>query len=304
MLRDWQKRGILCFVFLLLVIFSRIYIETALMAKRPFFNYYVFFHHLCWFLFVFFWFAFCARAILRIPIEKIPLLALFSPVVFAPLADAFVKGEKLRLNYLQGGFLENIFDMVTFFRFSQRDSYFFYEMVLLCSVFIVLSYIASRSVMRTLLNLVCGFFGAMILAGVHYFGVSRGTKAVWHVASCFKNHIFLYFLYFSALIVAFCLLFLPELLKTVKKKTGYYSALSGAALLLDVLLATLRLRFSGGCSFHIADSLVTFLPLLALTLSAAALIRGEDHGPLLGRFFPVFFGILSICEIVGSFTAK
>jgi len=304
MLKDWQKRGTLCFVFLFLVIISRVYVETALLARSSFFNYYVFFHHFCWFLFVFFWFAFCARAILKIPIEKIPLLAFFSPVVFAPVADALIKGEKLRLNYLQGGFWENIFDMVTFYRFSLRDRSFFYEMVLLCAVFIIVSYLASRSVRRTVLNLIFGFFGSMILAGVQYFGVSRGTKAFLYVPSCFKNHIFLYFLYLSALFVVFCLLFLPEITEIVKKKPKYYLVLFYVSLLLEAVLTVSRLRFSNGCSFHIADCLVTFFPLLALTLSAATLVRREKYGLLLGRFFPIFFVILSICEIVGSFTSK
>lgn len=304
MLKDWQKRGILCFIFLFLVIFLRVYVETALMAKRPFFGYYVFFHHFCWFLFVFFWFAFCARAILKIPIEKIPLLALFSPVVFAPVVEALIKGENLRLQYLSGSFRGILFDMVTFFRFSQNDSYFFGEMLFLCAIFVNLSYIVSGSVWRTVLNLICGFFGAMILAGVHYFGVAQNTKAVWHIASCFKNHIFLYFVYFSALIVAFSLLFLPELAGFIKKKTKYCLLLSAAALLLEALFVILRIRFSGSCSFHPADLLVTLLPMLALVFSAAVLAKRENSGPLLGRFFPIFFGIISICEIVGAFTSK
>ena len=119
---------ILLFIFLFLVIFSRVYLETAVFTKKPFFSYFVATHHCAWFTFVFFYFALCARYILGLKPEKIPYLALFSPVIHIPLLHAWISGESLRLQYLRGDFSKAFFDILTLYKFSEKDSQFFFEM--------------------------------------------------------------------------------------------------------------------------------------------------------------------------------
>ena len=208
---------ILLFVFLFSVIFSRVYLETAIFAKKPYFSYFVATHHCSWFTFVFFYFALCARYILGLKPEKIPYLAIFSPVIYVPLLHAWISGEKLRLQYLRGDFSKMVTDIFTFYWFSDQDSFFFFEMVALLIIFAVLSYIVSRSVLRTLLNMIVGFYGSMFLAGIQFFGVAPRTKAVFKIHTVFRNHILLSLIYFTAVIIAFSICFAPEIKALVKR---------------------------------------------------------------------------------------
>ena len=113
------------FVFLFLVIFSRVYLETAVFAKKPFFSYFVATHHCAWFTFVFFYFALCARYILGLKPEKIPYLALLSPVIYVPLLHAWITGANLRLQYIRGDFSKALLDILTLYKFSEKNSQFF-----------------------------------------------------------------------------------------------------------------------------------------------------------------------------------
>ena len=283
---------ILLFVFLFLVIFSRVYLETAIFAKKPYFSYFVATHHCAWFTFVFFYFALCARYILGLKPDKIPRLALFSPVIYVPLLHAWISGENLKLQYLRGDFLKMVFDISTFYWFSERDSYFFFEMIALLIIFAVLSYIVSRSVLKTLLNIIIGFYGSMFIAGIQFFGVAPRTKAVFKIHTVFRNHILLSLIYFTAVILAFSICFFPEIKTLVKRDLKPL----GIALCAGIIATVTMIKFWQR-PINIAD-LILLTVTCSTAVGSAVLLQKETNLPG-GRFFPALFSAFSLVLILG-----
>ena len=283
------------FIFLFLVIFSRVYLETAVFAKRPYFSYFVATHHCSWFTFVFFYFALCARYILGLKPERISYLALFSPVIYVPLIHAWISGVNLKLQYLRGDFSRMVFDIFTFYCFSDRDSYFFFEMIALLIIFTFLSYIVSRSVLRTLLNIIIGFYGSMFLAGIQFFGVAPRTKAVFKIHTVFKNHILLSLIYFTAVIIVFSICYAPELKALFKrdKKLLLISSICAICTAFTALFViSMKLK-----PLNIADFILLTLLWTVLVLSVTILKKGTNLPG--NRFFPALFSAFSLVLILG-----
>lgn len=283
---------ILLFIFLFLVIFSRVYLETAIFAKKPFFSYFVATHHCAWFTFVFFYFALCARYILGLKTDRIPYLALLSPVIYVPLIHAKIAETPLKLQYLRGDFSKIVFDIATFYWFSERDSQFFFEMIALLIAFIALSYFISRSVKRTVLNIVVGFYGSMFLAGIQFFGVAPRTMAVFKIHTVFKNHVFLSLVYFTAVMIAFSICFAPEIKTLVKRD---FKAL-GIALCAGFFSTIVMFDFLQK-QLNIAD-LILLTVTCSTAVGSAVLLQKETNLPG-GRFFPFVFSFFSLVLILG-----
>lgn len=291
---------ILLFVFLFIVIFSRVYIETAVLAKKPFFAYFVATHHSSWFTFVFFYFALCARYILGLKPEKIKYLTLFSPVIFIPLLHAWIEETPIKLQYLRGDFSKVLFDILTLYRFSDDDSFFFFEMLALLVIFAVLSYIVSRSVLRTILNIIAGFYGSMFLAGLQLFGVYPKTKAYFPVHTVFKNHVFLSLVYFSLTVLAFSICFLPEIIALFKRDLKPLLITLAATLLCALfILFGISLNFK---PLHTADFIILTILFTTFVMSAIFLKKGADLPA--NRFFPFVFSAFSLILILGIMFVK
>lgn len=280
------------FIFLFFVIFSRVYLETAVFAKKPFFSYFVATHHCAWFTFVFFYFALCARYILGLKPDKIPYLALFSPVIYIPLIHALISGSKLKLQYIRGDFSKALFDILTLYKFSEHDSFFFFEMLAILVIFAVLSYIVSRSVLRTVLNIIVGFYGSMFLAGLQLFGVARRTKAYFPLNTVFKNHILLSLVYFTAVILAFSICFFPEIKELVKRN---FKPL-GVALCAGFSAPFVIFNFWQK-PLNIAD-LILLTVTCTTTLFSLIFLQKETNLPG-GRFFPFVFSVFPLVLILG-----
>lgn len=283
---------ILLFIFLFSVIFLRVYLETAVFAKKPFFSYFVATHHCAWFTFVFFYFALCARYILGLKPEKIPCLALFSPVILIPLLHAWISGSDLRLQYLRGDFSKAFFDILTLYKFSEKNSQFFFEMLALLVIFAVLSYIVSRSVLRSILNIIVGFYGSMFLAGMQFFGVAPRTKAYFPLHTVFKNHVLLSLIYFLFVILAFSICFFPEIKTLLKRDLKHLGMALCAGFFASIVIINFWQK-----PLNTAD-----LILLTLTCSTAVgstvLLQKETNLPG-GRFFPFVFLAVSLILILG-----
>ena len=286
----------LLFIFLFLVIFSRVYLETAIFAKKPFFSYFVATHHCSWFTFVFFYFALCARYILGLKVDRIPYLALLSPVIYVPLIHAKIAGTPLKLQYMRGDFSKIVFDTFTFYRFSEQDSQFFFEMIALFIAFVALSYFISRSVKRTILNIIVGFYGSMFLAGVQFFGVAPRTKAVFKIHTVLKNHVFLSLVYFTAVIIAFSICFAPEI-KTLVKRNFDFSRMIAVPIAGTVPAVLTLAWISPKLEPFIADSILLSFSCTTGIMSAIFLKKGTNLPG--NRFFPALFSAVSLVLILG-----
>ena len=290
----------LLFIFLFIVIFSRVYLETAVVAKRFYFSYFVATHHCSWFVFVFFYFALCARYILGLKPEKIKYLALFSPVIFIPIIHAWISETPIKLQYLRGEFSKVLFDILTLYKFSENDSVFFFEMLALLVIFAVLSYIVSRSVLRTILNIIAGFYGSMFIAGLQLFGVYPRTKAYFPIHTVFKNHVFLSLVYFTAMILTFSICFLPEIIKLFKRDLKpLLITLSATVICALFILFGISLNFK---PLHTADFIL--LTILFTTFVMSLIFWKKGTNLPANRFFPIVFSLISLILLIGIIFAK
>ncbi|MBP5407203.1 hypothetical protein J6Z19_08685 [bacterium] len=287
----------LFFIFLFMVILSRVYLETEVFARTPFFSYFVATHHSMWFTFVFFYFALCARYILGLKVDKIQYLALLSPIIYIPLVHAWIEGTPIKLQYLRGDFSKALLDILTLYRFSTQDSYFFFEMIALLIAFAVLSYIVSRSILRTFLNIIIGFYGSMFLAGMQLFGVAPHTKAYFPINTIFKNHIFLSLVYFTAAVIAFSICFMPEIIELFKRNKKLLLAALCAGLIISLnILGFLQKQP------NIADFILLSVVCTTTVVSAVLLHEGTNLPG--NRFFPLFFGTVSLIISLGIIFVK
>lgn len=288
------------FTFLFLVILSRVYLETSVFAKKSYFSHFVVLHHCAWFTFVFFYFALCARYILRLKAEKIQYLALFSPVVFIPILHAWIAETPVKLQYMRGDFSKVLSDILTLYRFSEHDSFFFFEMLALIVIFAVLSYIVSRSVLRTVLNIIIGFYGSMFIAGLQLFGVAPGTKAYFPIQTIFKNHLFLSLVYFTAAVLAFTICFLPEIIGLFKRDLRPLLATLASGIVSALcFLSVVSFKFK---PLNIADFILITFSWTALVMSVFFLKKGTNLPG--NRFFPFIISLFPLLFIVGIIFAK
>jgi hypothetical protein len=296
-----KKREAALFIFFAVVVLVRIVLETAVFSKRHYFGYFVTLHHFSWYMFVFFYFCLCSRHILGMKIEKIRYIALLSPVIFVPIIHSLITEKKLALEYLRGNIFSVLYDFATLYKFNKKNSEFFYEMLILLAFFVIGSWLVTKDFRRTLLNVLFGFYGSMIFAGLHLFGVYPRTKAYFRIHTSLKNHQLMALIYFALAMLVFLIYNLPENKKRFLENKLHY--------LVVVIIGSV---FSIGFNFFFFESLYgkvpktadMFLLMVPFTVSAvAAFSIGEKVSRTLraGKFFPVFLIIFSSLIVGGIY---
>jgi hypothetical protein len=294
-----KTKTILLYLVLFAVVLVRIYLETAMFSKRYFFSYFVTLHHFCWYMFVFHYFAICSRYILGMKRESVKYFALLSPVIFTPLIHSHFAGVKMSLEYMNGSFKDVFYSVATLYKFHPKNNFFFIEMVILLIVFIAGSWFISKSVRRTLLNVIIGFYGSMLLAGLHLFGVYPKTKAYFKIHTSLKNHPLLSLIYFSLFIAVFLIYSYPEIKKAfIRSKKSYLIAIV-AAISISVPLTLFGLAHFTGKAPQTADIFLLTIPCSALSVSITAMLKNNSSGFVAGRFFPFVFSLISALILSG-----
>ena len=243
MLFSIERKAILTFTFFVLVVLSRNVLETLFFASKIFIGYYVVLHHFNWYLYVFFYYLIVVRYILKMKKSSLVYLPLGGAVVYIPVIYSFLFDSGLKLEYIQGrSFFEIFYQIATLMYFHPQNHPFFVEMIVIMALFVVVSYAISRSVVRTLLNLFLGFYGSILVAGVHLFGVYPYTRALVKVHTIFTSHQLMSLIYFMLGSIAMALALYPEI-KVVLKRVGggkrYLKALLVGAILYELLLPAL-----------------------------------------------------------------
>lgn len=297
-----KKKEAALFIFFAVVVLIRVVLETAVFSKKHYFGYFVTLHHFSWYMFVFFYFCSCCRHILGMKIEKIRYIALLSPVIFVPIVHSVITGKKLALEYLRGNFFSVLSDFATLYRFNKRNSEFFYEMLVLLVFFIIGSWLVSKNFRRTLLNVIFGFYGSMIFAGLHLFGVYPRTKAYFKIHTALKNHQLMTLIYFALAMLVFFIYNLPENKKRFLENKFHY--------LVVIIIGS---AFSIGFNFFFfesfygkvpktADLFLMVVPFTVFALAAFSLGERVSHTLRAGKFFPVFLIIFSLLVVGGIYS--
>lgn len=296
-----KAKTISLYSFLFVVIITRIVLETAYFAQNYFFGYFVTLHHFCWYLFVFFYFSLCCRYILGMKRESVKYLTLASPVIFIPVLSAYLKNEKLQLAYLKGDLGDVLFNVSTLFKFHEKNSEFFPEMVILLIVFIAGSWLISKSVKRTALNVLFGFYGAAIFAGLHLFGVFPKTKAYFKIHTVLRNHQLLALIYLSFAITVFVVYSFPEIKKAFSKEKFKYIVFLVTGICFSILSAKYMFEFFYGKVPETADKILMTTPFVILAVSLFPIFGKNSNSFVAGKFFPAVFSIISILIVTGIY---
>ncbi|HQJ59626.1 MAG TPA: hypothetical protein PKV35_01420 [bacterium] len=294
-----KTKTIFLYLFLFSVVIARIILETAVFSKRYFFSYFVTLHHFCWYMFVFHYFALCSRYVLGMKRESVKYFALLSPVIFTPNVHSYFSGRKMNLEYMWGDLSRVLFNIATLYKFHPKNSFFFIEMVLLLVIFIAGSWFISKSVRRTFLNIVIGFYGSMILAGLHLFGVYPKTKAYFKIHTSLKNHPLMALIYFSLFILVFLIYSYPEIKKAFLRSKKNYLIAFVIAISISIPSTLYGLVHFTGKSPQPADIFLIAVPFTALFIGIAAMIKKNSSGFVAGRFFPFVFSVISVLILGG-----
>jgi len=296
-----KKKEAALFIFFAVVVLVRIVLETAIFSKKHYFGYFVTLHHFSWYMFVFFYFCMCCRHILGMKIEKIRYIALFSPVVFVPIIHSLITGKKLALEYLRGNIVSVLSDFATLYRFNKRNSEFFYEMLILLAVFVIGSWLVSRDFRRTLLNVIFGFYGSMIFAGLHLFGVYPRTKAYFKIHTVLKNHQLMALVYFALAMLVFLIFNLPENKKRFLENKLYYLVVTGVGSVFSIGFNYLFFESLYGKVPKTADIFLMMVPFVVFFVAVFSLGNKVSQTLRAGKFFPVFLIIFSSLIVGGIY---
>lgn len=297
-----KKKEAALFIFFAIVVLARIVLETAVFSKRNYFGYFVTLHHFSWYMFVFFYFCMCARHILGMKVEKIRYLSLLSPVIFVPIIHSLITGKRLALEYLRGDISKILFDFLTLYRFNRRNSEFFYEMLILLAVFVIGSWIISKDFRRTLLNVIFGFYGSMVFAGLHLFGVYPRTKAYIRVYTALKNHQLMALIYFSLAMLVFLIYNLPENKKRFLENKMRFTVAVSAGVIISLVFNFMFFESLYGKVPKVADMFLITIPFLIGSIAVSSLSKKVSSTLRAGNFFPVFLILFSVFLVVGIYT--
>lgn len=297
-----KKKEAALFIFFAVVVLIRVVLETAVFSKKHYFGYFVTLHHFSWYMFVFFYFCSCCRHILGMKIEKIRYIALLSPVIFVPIIHSVITGKKLALEYLRGNFFSVLFDFATLYRFNKRNSEFFYEMLILLTVFVIGSWLISKDFRRTLLNVIFGFYGSMIFAGLHLFGVYPRTKAYFKINTSLKNHQLMALVYFALAMLVFLIYNLPENKKRFLENKMRFIFAVFAGVVFSLVFNFLFFESLYGKVPRVADMFLMSVPFAVSSVAVLSLFKRVSATLGAGYFFPVFLVAFSALILVGIYS--
>jgi len=296
-----KKKEASLFIFFIVIVLIRIVLETAVFSRKHYFGYFVTFHHMTWYMFVFFYFCACTRHILGMKIEKIRYLAFLSPVIFVPIIHSVITGKRLALEYLRGNVSSVLFDFATLYRFNRRNSEFFYEMLILLIFFVVGSWLISKDFRRTLLNVIFGFYGSMVFAGLHLFGVYPRTKAYFRIFTSLKNHQLMALIYFGLAVTAFFIYNFPENKKRFLENKVRYLVASALGATVSIVFNLLFFERLYGRALKTADIFLMLIPFLVFSIASSSLTTRVSRSLRAGVFFPVFLSLISLLIVGGIY---
>jgi len=296
-----KTKTVLCFLFFILTVLVRIYFEMEVFAKRSLFGYFVVVHHSCWYMFVFYYFSACNRYILGMNPAKIKYTAFLSPVIMIPVIHAAISGNKLDLGYLDGNLKDNLFHMVTLYYKHPKNGEFFIEMVVLLILFIVGSWFISKSVKKTLLNVLVGFYGCMMLAGFHFFGVAPKTRAYFKITTALKNHQLMSLIYFSFAVLFFIIYSYPEIKSYLKSEKIRWMITVCAGIFLSITVNILFFQKFYQKTPQFADYLLMLVPYSVFAAGINSMDGAVSSKFKSGRFFPLFFGFIATMIVAGIY---
>lgn len=268
---------------LLCLICFRIYLELAVFSPRL--DYHLFIHHFFWFTSVFLWFAATARYVLKVPVERLHLISWGSPLVLIPVLHAWLTGSPLDLAYLPVD-EDFFFHLLTLNYFHPRNHHQFFTLAPLLIITLTASIALTRSLYRTLLVTLIGFYGSYIVLGLHLFGAAPRSKAFILLPTVFTNQKLLALIYLLVSLVLCVILFIPEIVAILRRGNMRRTAIFAVA---SVTVGIVGASYNSYPSLSVADMVLVGLAFLPLAFLAELVFLRARFG--MAYFFAGFYTV-------------
>lgn len=280
-------RGFIVFSFIVL---SRNILETTVFSKEFFFSYEVILHHFHWYLSAALLYLLSLRHIAGAELSVLPRFSIAGFILFIPLLHGVFSGYLLQLEYIRGGSVLYVTKQMASLMYNHpTNRFFFYEILFLLVGYSASAWLFSRSILRTFLTVLFGYYGTMLIAGLQWFGVGKTSFAYIAVNTTLSTHQMLASIYFIMAVFVMIGIIFPEVRSHVKEHTPVskqhwksYIAGGAAATLLMYRIGHETI-FNGAVSFA-----------LAVTLCGLLIARNT---PL--RHVATYFLVLNIAVIIG-----
>ena len=189
-------------VFFLAMAGLRIYLEMGVFASAHSLSYYLFWHHLLWYLSATLACFMVLHLILGTPFKKLVLLFYISFIFLIPVAYAWLTQTPLKLKYLNPEPAE-ILKSALFACFFHPDNKPQYLEILVIDLGIFLyGWFLSKSIKKAFLAFTAVHL-TLTLFGIHWFHTRPGTKGVIRIPTRLPNHVWMAFIWmFSATALA------------------------------------------------------------------------------------------------------
>ena len=176
--------------FFFLTVLLRCYLESAVFAVRPYFSYFVAWHHVLWYFTVILFIILVTHLILKVAVERLLWLMYGAVLTLIPVIVVMIQGKPLAADYLTGSCREIISHIATIY-FTYRQNWpLTLEVVIIFVGMTVVGYHYSRSLLRGLFLGLTVYLGGNLLA-VSWIGSYPYERVVFKVHSALLNHAFM-----------------------------------------------------------------------------------------------------------------
>jgi hypothetical protein len=168
----------------------RCYLETGVFGAAEHFSYYVFFHHVLWYLSAMLGGMLVLGAILKLSFEKLNLLFYSAVIFMVPILYAYMTGEKLRLVYLKPDVAVILKAALSACLFHPSNKAQFIEILIIDAGVLGFGFFHTRSWKRSILA-VLAVHGVLTGFGIQWFYSKPGSPGLIKVATRLSNHVWL-----------------------------------------------------------------------------------------------------------------
>lgn len=280
---DKRYKIIIIFLIFLFVVFVRIFFEFKLTMidlsvadiKRLYNFEHVYFttyHWILWYISVFLVVFCCFRYVLNVDKKRILYISFFAPIILLPILYAVLSNKQMGLDYLSfynvRSLKESFYSIITLYKNSKYNYFFFPEMLTLVLGLPFVSYYFSKNIFKSILNTLVVYFSIPIFCGFIYVCLIEKFCPIV-VKTAFIQSIFCV-LYWTVLSFIFFIFFIfPELVSYIKSKDNIfkikYYLISMAIYLPYLLLVVSKTKYTADIALLSVIFFYIFYIILFLT---------------------------------------
>lgn len=183
-------------VFFMIMAGLRCYLETSVFGTGDYFSYYVFFHHVLWYLSAMLCSILVLNLILKIPFEKLNILFYSGIILMIPVIHSAVTGELLHLTYLKPNIITIFKSTLSACLLHPSNKAQFIEIILIDVGIFAFSYFHGRTIKKS-------FFATLAVHciltcfGIQWFYSGQRITGLFKISTNLPPHVWLSFIWLA-----------------------------------------------------------------------------------------------------------